>query len=493
MTITFLDPRDKSTKVCSTSHIKGFITELKKVLGTRTWWNAHTIHTLINGIKNANAKNETLQYINIDVGTAHLVGLVELAEKYKIPILLNLSDMTSELYTILKTALENKKCLKYIIFSAQGNFQYMTNLFIESLLTTDIYGLKLDFITVDVAKFFKLIEHNKLINIELSYPKTEQEVTNFSSIFNLLLQAVNKSEQPNILRTITINKIPISGLKDEANTTYLTQLIQENVNLAEIFLVDCQLSANFLDLLSTKLLATKNISSQPLKLDLSSNPGLNLAMPKFVDCLAANVNINDLSLNFNDTGIDAIGLKYLGAALELNNILNKLSLARCHIGPLVKDICQGIMNNPQSQITNLIFYMADSFDLTDAHALADLIRSNKIKELNLSYSFYSQLSLVDKLEILQLLLDALSENTSLIIINLSDLIDILTDSSIGENIVAEISTKIKYILATRTKPLKFVGLYSLRSYGLEEFMQLQFDNQALSDKTLIQILREYKK
>lgn len=138
---------------------------------------------------------------------------------------------------------------------------------------------------------------------------------------------------------------------------------------------------------------------------------------------------------------------------------------------------------------SLDFMGLESFDLSDAQFLADLIRINKITELQLSGSFNPQLEITEKLEIYHVLLDSLAQNNSLLVCDL-DFIDILVED---EEINSKIHDKIIYVFSTRTVPIRFTNLYTYGDDELDEFMQLQIDNYAISSKTLIQILREYKK
>lgn len=482
MTITFLDPRDQSLLICSSAQIDQFLADWSTAISqSRIQWDRTGVHNLIKHTKDSNAKNATLEYLYINIHSAYVADTVELAESYGIPILVRLSEIYQEIYDEMTILLKNKKCLKYLVLGPRprAEYHYVTDDFIKTLLTTDIYGLSLYFITPQVNKFFRLIESNKLIKIELAKDEDLARLTTASVTFYELLTALSNTPQ-SILKQLIVSGIEICHPNaDDENAAYLATLIQENVNLTEIDLNGCYLTVNFLTLLAQKLLQTVNISDQPLKLNLGSNRDVARIMDKFSQCLAANVNISDL--NLYNTGLTNIGAGFIGLALEQNTVLAKLSLQSCPITN-VKIISRAILNNSATSMVSLDLMMIERFDLEDARSLAKLIRSNKIKELNIYQSFHPDLEEEEKANIYKVLLDAYAENSS---ITTSDLV--FSGVSLRQG---EIYDKIKYVLSTRTVPIKFEHLGNKE---LKDLMQLQIDNQAISSKTLIQILLEYQK
>lgn len=470
MTLTFWDPRDLSTKRFSTIQINNFIQELQDILTSKPNLKPGVIDKLIESIKSKNEQNSAIQTINIDIQQAP--ELINLAESYQIPIsvsLNNIAELSMNELT-MNELFANKKCLKALVLT---DYQNITDQFVDILLTTDIYDLSLYFITPSTDKFYKLIAANKLIKFKLSGKK---EDLNYSSLFNNLLNSLDDKSR---LQHIIVNDINICGPDDESNATYLASMIQRNINLKEINIEYCKLTTNFLGLLADKLLLTEKNSIRPLKFNLGYNTNVNLVIDKFAGCLAQNININNLKLHH--TGLNVAGGELLGQALKHNNILNKLSLISCPLGHSLQTICRSIIKNPQSQIINLNLGFIEQIDLAEARSLANLITANRLKSLLLYKSFKPRLTKTEKINIYKVLLDALAKNTSIryVDINLSD---ILRNK--------EIRTKLKYVFLTRTVPIYFVRL---RNKNLKDFMQLQMNNYAISSKTLIQILKEYKK
>lgn len=472
MTITFLDPRDQSTKVFTTEQIKQFIKDLKAAFSRKIILDKDILADLLAGIRQENKNNVTIPYLYIDIEYYYVPEIVNVAEQHGLPILLRLTDLYDG-YKDMITLFRNKKCLKSLSFGPPIEYKYFTERFIDTLLTTDIYGLTLSYITPHIDIFYRLITVGKLIKLELN----QQGALGYGSqLLNKLFQTLQPG---NKLKQLMISDISFSGSEavDESNSTFLATLIMNNVNLTELSFSNCSLSYRFLNLLFQKLLQLENKAVQPVKLNLSGNRDLKLVVAKIAECLAADVPIRDLDLS--RTGINEAGARLIGAALAQNTVLNKLALRDCPIDHGVQAICQGILSNPDSNVISLDFKMVEKFDLDDAHILADLIRANKIRELFLHYSFHPQ---VDKVEIYKILLEALAENSSLVYMEFYFKAELLHDT--------ELYAKLQHVFLNRTVPIKFehVG-----NYELKELMNLQLHNYAVSSKTLIQILQEYQK
>lgn len=493
MSINFIDPRDNSVLVKTDQEIADFFQDLASGLKTYYELNNKQVEEVINKIKADNGSilrktTKKVRWLYISIEYMYLKVLLEIVKIHNIPISLYLADTRFTAYDYIIKDLQNTTFLKKLIISSHDVFdQKIADIF----LTTDIYELEIFNIEYDyVGSYFQLLAHNKLIKLTLR--RYRDKITDDSLIFNELLKAL-LSNQPNNLQELILNGLKLSAATnerlyiDQENIEMLAKLIQNNVNLDIISLNDCNLSLNFLSLLLDNLLQLENNSNRPLILNLKNNINIAKVMDKLAENLARQVNISELNLKY--TNIDEAGANYIAKGLAANRLLTTLNLEKCPISHGIQSICQAIINNPGSNLSRInIRSMKFSnnnkvFDLEDAKSIAELIKSDKMTKIDLFSSIgkNSQITPEELKEIYLVLLAALAQNNSL---SVSDL-----DFAGLDDSDPDIIAKIREVLINRTKTIE---LAYLQNEELSVFMQLQIDNEALSSKTLIQILTEFK-
>lgn len=237
--------------------------------------------------------------------------------------------LSNELESIID-AYSNDFCYK----ERYNLFQNLLNFYIKDLTTLK---LESELKECDIERLVALLEFNlcniKKIRLKIKISqellcKLTSRINYFTSLNNFTI--VNNSDLAlNILTNIKKNKIKILKLLYnfllDKNINILTNFIQNNN-----FLTSIDLSNNFFNLESLKILCNCINSTHITKLNLSGNNIGDMGIKFFQTLLSYNKTIKKINLSSNEIGEE--GAKIIGESLKTNKYISHLNLKYNHLG-----------------------------------------------------------------------------------------------------------------------------------------------------------------
>lgn len=262
----------------------------------------------------------------------------------------------------------------------------------------------------------------------------------------------------------------------------ILERLKLNNSVLRLSFSGCRLGLDSIQKLAEVLAAKDN---QIGILNLSENNFGPRGIQYISEALANNLNSKLYDLDLRGAGAGLPGAVHIAIMLQSNTTLRTLNLAAAHMGDEgISHLVTALQSNPNSNLTNLILSV-NNITNPGAIKLAEFLSTNPtLKKLILR---------LNEIQVpgLTALLESLQVNTNLEELDLSE--NIILDEG-DEDIDVDVYLDfIKFNSQITMINLHRTGIYLDDIEEIEEITTRNKHNKAINSKTLIDILKEYKK